>query len=116
MDKAGDKTQFLGGFGSEDLVEEFYMEKNQDLRPGTIFSENDQEYKIELGVPFMRKEDMEVDLTQDKLIVEANRKIPKEQREKKHYKGIFHIADDVNKDGIAVDFNDGMLAVTFPKN
>jgi HSP20 family molecular chaperone IbpA len=55
-------------------------------------------------------------MSHDKLIVEDNRKIPKDHKEKKHYKGIFHIANEVNKDGIAVDLNDGMMSVTFPKN
>jgi HSP20 family protein len=116
MENTKKKTQFLGGFGSENLVEEFYLEKNQKLRPGTVISENEDVYKVELGIPFMRKEDIQVEVSGEKLIVSANRPMDDAKNAKERtYKGIFHISEAVRKEGIDVKFNDGLLTLVFPK-
>ncbi len=111
------KSQFLSGFGSEDVIEEFYLKENQELRPGTILSENDEEYKLEIGVPFIREKDLKVKLQNDKLVVSAERQTPKKTSGKvRTYKGIFHITNDIIKDKIDVNFNEGLLTIIFPKN
>jgi HSP20 family molecular chaperone IbpA len=110
------KSQLLSGFGNEDIIEEFYLKKNQKLRPGTIFSENDDEYKIEIGVPFIREEDLKVELLADSLIVRAQRQMPNDSNKNiRTYKGTFHISNDVKKDKIDVSFREGLLTVKFPK-
>ncbi len=117
METVKNKTQFLDGFGSENLIEEFYLSKNQKLRPGTVLSENEDQYKIEVGVPFMRKNDMNIELMNDKLIITGNRPLEHSSRSKeRNYKGIFHLPNDIKKDEINVSFNDGLLTVKFPKN
>jgi HSP20 family protein len=116
MENTKKKTQFLGGFGSENLVEEFYLEKNQKLRPGTVISENEDSYKIELGIPYMRKEDIQVEVAGKKLVVSGKRPIGDSKKvSERTYKGIFHISDDVRKDDIDVEFNDDLLTIIFPK-
>jgi len=111
------KSQFLSGFGSDDIIEEFYLKENQELRPGSILSENDEEYKLEIGVPFIREKDLKVKLENDRLVVSADRQTPKKASSKvRTYKGIFHITDDIIKDKIDVTFNYGLLTIIFPKN
>lgn len=117
MENTKKKAQFLGGFGSENLVEEFYLEKNQKLRPGTVISENEDVYKVELGIPYMRKEDIQVEVSGEKLIISAKRPVGDSKKgSERTYKGIFHISEDVRKDDIKVKFNDGLLTIVFPKS
>ena len=117
MEHIKTKKQFLGGFGSENMVEEFFLTKHAKLRPGTIISENEDVYKIELGIPFLGEKDIEVELLDDTLIVSGEGKM-KEQNDtykERIYKGVFHITDDVIKDRIEAKFNDGLLTIRFPK-
>lgn len=114
-EKTSEKSQFLGGFGDENLVEEYYFSKNNKLRPSTVLSENDKAYKVEVGIPFMSKEDLQFDIFQDRFVVTGKRKMNDPKNKERLYKAIFHIADDVNKEGIEADFNDGMLTIHFPK-
>lgn len=117
MENVKKKSQFLSGFGSENLIEEFHLGKNQKLRPGSVISENNDVYKIELGIPFMREEDIHVELSSNKFIVNARRPIGHTKNGKERiYKGIFHISEDVQKEEINVKFKDGLLTIVFPKN
>ncbi len=116
MEELKNKTKFLSGFGNENMVEEFYLSKNTKLRPGVVLSENDEYYKIELGVPFLKKQDMRVELHKNILVVTGKRINQHAKTSEKSYKGIFHISDDVMKDKIESEFNDGLLTIKFPKN
>lgn len=116
MQKKIRESQFLTGLGSDNLVEEFYLAKSHTLRPGTEILECWDRYKIELHIPFLAHEDIDVELVKNKLMVTGNRPVqePSEPNEK-NYKGIFHIPNNVSKNDIVVDFNHGKLAITFPK-
>ena len=114
-ERTSEKSGFLGGFGDENLVEEYYFSKNSKLRPSTVLSENDKLYKVEVGIPFMNKEDLQFDLFGERFVVTGKRKIDDGNGKERLYKAIFHIADDVDKEGIAAEFIDGLLTIRFPK-
>jgi HSP20 family protein len=116
MEKQTKGSPFLSGFGNENIIEEHYTGKSQNLTPGTILSESDEVYKIELGIPFLRKEDITVEFHNDRLIVKGHRSTPAEIKEdSKNYNGIFQVPQNVQTDKIYSIFKDDLLTVVLPK-
>jgi HSP20 family protein len=109
-------NQFLSGFGNNNIIDEFYVSDNKKLTPGTILSESDDAYKIELGIPYFRKQDVNLEYADNQLIVSGHRPMSTPTDKKtRSYKGVFEIPEDVISDKIEVHFNDGLLRVVLPK-
>ena len=116
METKNNSRKFLSGFGNTDIIEDIYVGDIHKLRPGTIISENDFQYKIELGIPFMNKEDFKLAIEQYKLIIDVEKKINNsETRKQRKYKGIFQLPADVLIRDLEVKFDQGLLTVLLPK-
>lgn len=83
---------------------------------------NDTEYIVELHLPGISKENINLDVDTNELIITAERKLPeniKYYRKQSYfgkYKRNFTLPDDVDKDKINATFSDGILIVKIPKN
>lgn len=116
MEKQTKGSPFLSGFGNENIIEEYYAGKKQNLTPGTILSESEEAYKIELGIPFLRKDDISVEYKNYRLVVKGHRSTPADAKEdSKTYKGIFQVPQNVQTDKIYSAFKDDLLTVVLPK-
>jgi len=116
METKNNSRKFLSGFGNTDIIEDIYVGDIHKLRPGTIISENDFQYKIELGIPFMNKEDIKLAIEQNKLIIDGEKKINNsEARKHRKYKGIFQLPADVLVRDLELKFEQGLLTVLLPK-
>jgi len=110
------RNQFLSGFGNDNIIEEFYISDNKKLTPGTILSESEDEYKIEFGIPYMRKQDINLEYADNQLIVSGHRPTSTPSDNKtRSYKGVFKIPENVESENIEAVFKDGLLAVILPK-
>lgn len=115
MEKIKKSRRFLSGFANNNIIEDIYVGDLQQLSPGTVVSENDDQYKIELGIPFMDKNDVKVAVNDDKLIIDGEKRIRTSKGKKRRYKGIFQLPADVLKRDMEVVFDEGLLNITLPK-
>ena len=42
---------FMSGFGTNDYLEDYFIEPSSQIRPSANISENEHKYKIEIGLP-----------------------------------------------------------------
>jgi len=81
-------------------------------------------FTIEVDLPGVEKEDINVSVEGDYLIVTAERKAKKEVKEDdyylmeskfgKYYRA-FYLSDDIDRDSIDAKYEDGRLTITFEK-
>ena len=107
--------KFLSGFANTNIIDDIYVSDIQKLRPGTIISENEDQYKIEIGIPFMNEKDIKVVVDDDKLVVDGEKRIKSPNNKKRKYKGIFQLPADVLVRDMKVKYDDGLLNVVLPK-
>jgi HSP20 family protein len=81
-------------------------------------------YTVEIDLPGVEKEDINVSVEGDYLIVTAERKMKKELKEDDYYLlesrygkfyRTFYLSDDIDRDSIDAKYEDGRLIVTFEK-
>jgi len=116
MEAKKKRNQFLSGFSNENIIEEFYVSDNKKLQPSTILSENEDRYKIELGIPYMRKDDIVLELGNNQLIISAHKpKSGSSDNKSRSYKGVFEISNDIRTEKIKADYKNDLLTVILPK-
>lgn len=83
--------------------------------------ENDKEFKIELSLAGVKKDDISIDIDKDVMTIKAERKEVKDvtyNRKQTYfgqYERMFVLPDGVDKENISALLVDGMLNVTVPK-
>ena len=116
METMKKSRKFLSGFANNDIIDDIYVSDIQKLRPGTIISENENQYKIELGIPYMDRKDIKVTVEEDKLIIDGEKPTGISQSTRKRkYKGIFELPADVLVRDLEVNFEQDLLSVILPK-
>jgi HSP20 family protein len=95
-----------------------------DWRPAANITENDSEYAIRADLPEVKKEDIEVSVSNGVLTLSGERRYEKaSEDEKEHRRETFHgtfqrsfaLPDDVDVEAIKADTRDGVLVVRLPK-
>ena len=81
-------------------------------------------YTVEIDLPGVEKEDINVSVEGDYLVVTAERKMKKELKEDDYYLleskygkfyRTFYLSDDIDRDSIDAKYEDGRLIITFEK-
>ncbi len=95
--------------------------------PKMNVSESDKDYRLELSIPGMKKEDLNLSVDPDNnLVIEMQTKEEKkEDNEKRHFlrrefsttqfKQMLTLPENVKKDAIGAKVENGILTVTLPK-
>lgn len=95
--------------------------------PKMNVSESDKDYRLELSIPGMKKEDLNLSVDPDNnLVIEMQTKEEKkEDKEKRHFlrrefsttqfKQMLTLPENVKKDAIGAKVENGILTVTLPK-
>ena len=92
--------------------------------PKTNTRESENSYHIEVELPGLSKEDISIDLKDNKLTVFGQRELKKEVKEEDYYKvessfgkfqRQFSLPEDIDKENISANSNNGVLEVTIPK-
>jgi len=116
METMKKSKKFLSGFANTDIIDDIYVSDIKNLRPGSIVSENEEEYKIEIGIPYMDEEDIKVAVREDKVIINGEKPLGTPNRTKhRKYKGVFELPVDVLNNRLKVGFKEGLLTVILPK-
>lgn len=110
-------NHFMSGFGNENFLQEYYMDKGTGLKPGSILSENEHRYKLEIGIPFLDKEDIHLELMGNKLTISGTKSTESVPIDisAREYVGVFYLPEDVKKDKISTHFEEGLLTIILPK-
>ncbi len=109
-----------------DFFNNDWLVKANATAPSVNILENEQEYQIEVAAPGADKNDFNVHLNRrDELVVKLEKKTENEDKKGQKYlhrefsytrfEQSFTLADNVDKDQIRADVNNGILTVTLPK-
>lgn len=118
---------FFDNFLSRDLTNwanSNFSEDNSTL-PAVNIKESQEGYAIEVAAPGMRKEDFNINLDKNQLIISAHKEEEKEEKEKHYHKREFSYESFqrsfslnqkmVDGDNITASYQAGILSVYIPK-
>ncbi|QSR84965.1 Hsp20/alpha crystallin family protein [Methylacidimicrobium sp. B4] len=95
-----------------------------EWRPLADITEDDKEYLVKLELPGMKREEVRVSMESGVLTISGERKLEKEEKNKKYHRveraygsfsRSFVIPDDVVAEKIDAQFKEGVLQVHLPK-
>ena len=96
-----------------------------DWTPSADISETDTAYLIKAEIPGVNKEDVKVTLQDGMLTIQGERKMEKEEKDKKFHRiersygsfvRSFRVPEDADESAVKAEFKDGMLNVTLTKS
>ena len=101
--------------------------EEQSMTPKMNVSESDKDYQLELCIPGLKKEDLNLSIDADNnLVIEMQKKEEKKQDdEKRHFlrrefstmqfKQMLTLPENVKKEAIGAKVDNGILTITLPK-
>ncbi len=111
-----------------DFFENGWLGKVNATAPAINVIESDADYKVEVAAPGMSKEDFTIHLgSEGELVISMEKKHETEEEDKKNkrylrrefsyakFQQALVLPDDVEKDKISANVNDGVLSITLPK-
>lgn len=96
-----------------------------DWTPSADISETDTAYLIKAEIPGVKKEDVKVTIENGMLTIQGERKMEKEEKDKKFHRiersygsfmRSFRVPEDADESSVKAEFKDGMLNVTLGKS
>ncbi|MCD5406938.1 MAG: Hsp20/alpha crystallin family protein [Desulfotomaculum sp.] len=116
----GDAEQLFDNFVNSPFFPAFYADSKQmkaDIK------ENTNEYLVEIELPGIKKEEIDINLSEDLFTVSVNRE-EQHSEEKENYlrqerrsgsiSRTFHV-ENIAEDGVTAKFENGVLFMTLPK-
>ncbi len=112
-----------------DMFNEFFNDFNgSDFRkwnaPAVNISENDKEYKLQLAVPGMKKEDFKIAIEENMLVVSAENKKENEEKTERFtrkefsfssFTRRFNLPENVDENQISANYENGIMHLALPK-
>lgn len=112
----------------DDFFDNEWMVRSKAAAPAMNVMENENDYKVEIAAPGMKKEDVNIHLDQDhNLVVSMEKKTEAKEDDKKHsrylrcefsyskFQQTLVLPDNVDKEKIHAAVNDGVLTIELPK-
>lgn len=96
-----------------------------DWAPSVDITETDTAYLVKAEIPGVKKEDVKVTLQDGMLTIQGERKMEKEEKDKKFHRiersygsfmRSFRVPEDADENSVKAEFKDGMLNVTLTKS
>ena len=114
--------QFFDGDGFNRLPRAFH----RGLMPAINLAEADGEFTATAELPGLDKDDIEIQMIGNQLVISGERKWENEKQEKEYYRvesqygsfrRVIELPDGLNKDpdSISATYKDGMLSIRIPK-
>lgn len=109
-----------------DFFDNNWMEKANATAPAINVVESDKDYKVEVAVPGMTKEDFNIHLgDENELVISMEKKVENEDKENKKYlrrefsytkfQQSLYLPDNVDKEKITANVANGVLTIKLPK-
>jgi HSP20 family protein len=92
--------------------------------PAVNITEQKNEYKVELAVPGMKKDDFKIDVDGNMLTISSEKEESSEEKEKKFtrkeysyssFSRSFTLPEEINLDKIEAKYEDGVLRLSLPR-
>ena len=109
-----------------DFFDNNWMEKAKATAPASNVVESDKDYKVEVAVPGMTKEDFNIHLgDENELVISMEKKVENEDKDNKKYlrrefsytkfQQSLYLPDNVDKEKITANVANGVLTIELPK-
>lgn len=109
-----------------DFFDNNWMEKANATAPAINVVESDKDYKVEVAVPGMTKEDFNIHLgDENELVISMEKKVENEDKENKKnlrrefsytkFQQSLYLPDNVDKEKITANVANGVLTIELPK-
>ena len=109
-----------------DFFDNNWMEKANATAPAINVVESDKDYKVEVAVPGMTKDDFNIHLgDENELVISMEKKVENEDKENKKYlrrefsytkfQQSLYLPDNVDKEKITANVANGVLTIELPK-
>ena len=109
-----------------DFFDNNWMQKANATAPAINVVESDKDYKVEVAVPGMTKEDFNIHLgDENELVISMEKKVENEDKENKKYlrrefsytkfQQSLYLPDNVDKEKITANVANGVLTFELPK-
>ena len=110
-----------------DFFDNEWMEKANATAPAINVLENEKEYKVELAAPGMTKEDFDVHIDEENILVISMEKKNEKKEDEKNgrylrrefsyskFQQTMILPEDVDKEKISATVNNGVLDIELPK-
>ena len=109
-----------------DFFDNNWMVKANATAPAINVVESDKDYKVEVAVPGMTKEDFNIHLgDENELVISMEKKVENEDKENKKYlrrefsytkfQQSLYLPDNVDKEKITANVANGVLTIELPK-
>lgn len=109
-----------------DFFDNNWMEKANATAPAINVVESDKDYKVEVAVPGMTKEDFNIHLgDENELVISMEKNVENEDKENKKYlrrefsytkfQQSLYLPDNVDKEKITANVANGVLTIELPK-
>lgn len=108
------------GFGRESAP----LAQTDWLKPTLDIAANDKEYAISVELPGVDEKDVELELSDETLIIKGEKKQEKERKEQNYYRmersygsfqRVLSLPEDAEQDGIVASYKHGVLTITIPR-
>ncbi|MEX2602281.1 MAG: Hsp20/alpha crystallin family protein [Balneolaceae bacterium] len=112
-----------------DVMDEFFNNGVSSRRdafvPGTDISETDKHYQIDVHLPGLKKEDIDVNVEDRRLTISGERKFNNETKDRTFHKvetgygaftRSFHLPENIDRESVNATYKDGILSVTVDKS
>lgn len=112
-----------------DIMDEFFSDavatRQNAFAPSIDISESDKQYMIDVEVPGMRKEDIDLNIENNTLTISGERKFEKKEDNKQYHRVESHygsfsrsftLPENVKVDSISASYNNGILNITVDKS
>ncbi|MGD9504667.1 MAG: Hsp20/alpha crystallin family protein [Syntrophobacteraceae bacterium] len=94
------------------------------LKPTVDVAAGEKEYTISVELPGVDEKDVQLELSEDTLIVKGEKKQEKEEKDKGFYRmersygsfqRVLSLPDDADREGVSAAYKNGVLKVTIPR-
>jgi HSP20 family protein len=115
---------FTDRFLTPRFFDDDFFENSIGTPPANIV-ETSKEFKLDLSVPGMKKDDFKIDVEDGVLTITSEREEEKNETEKNYrrrefsyssFTRTFSLPDNVDENKINAKYDNGMLQITIPKN
>ena len=95
-----------------------------NFQPACDFDESNMEYKVQLDIPGIKKKDVKIEIENNRLTVNGERKVKMEEKDSKRFLSeayygsfmrSFSLPSLVNEEKVSAHYEDGVLTITVPK-
>lgn len=112
-----------------DIMDEFFSDavatRQNSFAPSIDISETDKQYMIDVEVPGIKKDDIDLNIENNTLTISGERKFEKKEDNKQYHRVESHygsfsrsftLPDNVKVDSISATYNNGILNITVDKS